>query len=357
MNTPASPPLLYGLFHRNIEGDEALLRLAQRRYERAGIGAEFYPGTPEEADWEWQFAPRNVAHHMVHLPRYLDVLDPSHRSQILQFAEKLAGRARGLVVHDSVSWIQARTDLHRAVQELNARLRQVQNSPTLHLEYAAGIPLESFAEMAQMLGDLPFVSVCLDTGHVATFATKARFCARQPEPDFWALVEDPLRARSSLPLLRDAMSLAVEDLVGFVAQVAAVDGPLHFHLHDSHPLSRLSHYGVKDHLSFSEEIPVPSDVDPSGRQLPTIGRQGLERVLAAVAPLKSATDISFTLEIHHTRRGIRTPLGEDMDLFRNWQDLSNAELTLAWLNQIAQNAELVRGLWPRLDGPHGSPAR
>ena len=47
---PRVPPVL-GLFQKRFEGDDALLELARRRFEQAGLGAEMYAGTPEELEW------------------------------------------------------------------------------------------------------------------------------------------------------------------------------------------------------------------------------------------------------------------------------------------------------------------
>jgi hypothetical protein len=51
------------------------------------------------------------ARHVVHLPRHWDVFAPSDRQQLLDMALELAGRARGLVLHDREDWFSRRAEL------------------------------------------------------------------------------------------------------------------------------------------------------------------------------------------------------------------------------------------------------
>ncbi len=52
-----TPTPVHAIFHRQISGDQALLRLAQERCKAAGLGPEFYPGSPAELRHEQQFHP------------------------------------------------------------------------------------------------------------------------------------------------------------------------------------------------------------------------------------------------------------------------------------------------------------
>jgi len=338
----AGPPDLYGLFHRNIEGDEALLRLARRRFERAGIGAEIHPGSVDEADREWRLVPAMPARHFAHLPRHLDLLDPAHAGEVLRFALGLAGRARGLVVHDQDGWRARAVDLAGKLSRLDGRLREIPGAPAVHIEYAAGLPLDRFVEIAEGMRGLARIAPCIDTGHVTLFATRDRMRARFPELDVPGLAGDPRAAKAALPELERCMALAKGDLLEMVARLAALGRPLHFHVHDGHPLSTLSPYGVRDHLGFARPVPVAGAVDPAGSVPGLIGRDGLEAVARAALSRLPPGEVTFTLEIHHTVEGRRAPLGDDGDLFRHWTDTTNAELANAWLGDIVESAAILR---------------
>ena len=79
-------PQIYGLFHRHFDGDDALLRLARRRFEELDIAAELYPSNVEHALAEWPLTPGEGLLHFAHLPRHLDVLSSQHRDDIVRFA-------------------------------------------------------------------------------------------------------------------------------------------------------------------------------------------------------------------------------------------------------------------------------
>ena len=118
-------------------------------------------------------------------------------------------------------------------------------------------------------------------------------------------------------------------------------GPLnkhvHFHLHDGHPASTFSPFGVSDHLSFFGEIPLPFEHDGK-RALPLLyGPQGLERVIAAA--LGALKHCSFTLEIHPPD-GQRA-LDDARHLFDHWRDKTNAERLNHWLAVLRDNQQLV----------------
>jgi hypothetical protein len=134
-------------------------------------------------------------------------------------------------------------------------------------------------------------------------------------------------------------------LVALAGRLASLGKPMHFHLHDGHLLSRLSRYGVSDHLPFGQRIPVSTALAPDGALPTMLGTEGLGKVLAAVRAQLSAADVSLTLEIHPHLQLARAPLGPWSGPFRHWTDLTNAEMTHAWLDQVTDQASLVRRLW------------
>ena len=122
--------------------------------------------------------------------------------------------------------------------------------------------------------------------------------------------------------------------------IGAIGKPLHFHLHDSHPSSTFSEFGVSDHLSFLQEIPIPFAYR-GAHTLPTIfGPLGLLRVVSAALRTPAAQVLSFTLEIHPPAG--RSELREYGHLFKHWRDLTNAERMNHWIDVLLQNHRLLR---------------
>ena len=91
--------LLAMLAKQGIEGDDALLRLAQARLQDAGLGGELYPETPGQLEAFLEFRPQALPC-TAHLPRHLNLLHAEARTRIGEFAGRCAGRVAGLIVHD-----------------------------------------------------------------------------------------------------------------------------------------------------------------------------------------------------------------------------------------------------------------
>jgi hypothetical protein len=180
---------------------------------------------------------------------------------------------------------------------------------------------------------------------VTVFSAHRWLSERHPDLDLRKL--DPLDAGLGglAGAFESAARQATDDLVDLVDRAAALGKPMHFHLHDGHLLSRLSRYGVRDHLPFGERIPVTTALDRQGSLPAMLGRQGLQRLLRSVGAHLSAAEVSLTLEIHPHLRMARQPLGAWAGWFTHWSDLANAELTRGWLDQVAGQAALVRELW------------
>jgi hypothetical protein len=117
--------------------------------------------------------------------------------------------------------------------------------------------------------------------------------------------------------------------------------PLHFHLHDGHPLSPFSPYGVSDHLSFFEEIPVPFTFRGKNVISTMFKPEGLDRIIAQALKVPSPDQLSFTLEIHP--KFDKTPLNGYSHLFNHWTDKTHAEQMNHWLSVLVQNHGLLIG--------------
>jgi hypothetical protein len=107
--------------------------------------------------------------------------------------------------------------------------------------------------------------------------------------------------------------------------------PLHFHLHDGHPLIP----GLADHFSFLTRLPVPVMWEGRYSLEPMYGLNGLARVLKTMAESCPSNRISITLEVHQSEG--RLPLGNAAELFAHWDDLTNAERMNYWLSVLADN--------------------
>jgi hypothetical protein len=92
--------MVHALFQQRVDGDDALLRLAQLRFAQMGAAAEVYADTPDQLEHVLQFVPAHPRMPMVHLNRGINVLHGRDRAVVREFADRFAGRVAGLVVHD-----------------------------------------------------------------------------------------------------------------------------------------------------------------------------------------------------------------------------------------------------------------
>lgn len=328
-------PELFAIFHRNFPGDEALLRLFQARFEAAGLGAEIYPADLAEALRTWPFLPRQAPRPMIHLPRNLDVFAAADRQKLLAMASGLAGRARGLVLHDRGDWFARRGELQAVLTELDRQLGE--RDPTMvFLEYAAGLALDHYAQLIEAAQPLSHVSACLDTGHVTVFTARAVLHRLAPgvNPDEPATLQDVPRDRLA-PAVQAAETQALAALIILARRLSRLGKPLHVHLHEGHLFARWSPFPVSDHAPFGWK----AGPDRGG---PLLGESGVASLLQALRLDEAPGRTSITLEIHPSRHRDRQPLGSFAPLFSHWRDLSHAEMTNAWIELLLAQHALVR---------------
>jgi hypothetical protein len=115
---------------------------------------------------------------------------------------------------------------------------------------------------------------------------------------------------------------------------------MHFHMHDGHPLSSYSLFGVSDHLSFLQRIPLPFAYQGTRVLTGIFGIEGMRQLVRAVTDALPPDRLSFMLEIH-PQEG-RAPLREHAHLFNHWRDKSGAERMNYWLDRLLDNAALLR---------------
>jgi hypothetical protein len=330
-------PRMLALFQRRIEGDDALLRLAQLRFREAGLGPEYYAESPEELAWLLGFRPSPGAPAAVHLPRGIDIFQRSGRQYVVDFVRRFRGEVGAFILHDQPEAESRLEDYVSAVHEVDRGLLAADGGPCLFIEYAAHIGRGAFVELFRRIRDARGVSACVDTGHVGLKKAAEHFSERHPGEDLFRLSPDRLGA--VIGQVQEAAAAALPALLGMTRELCAIGKPLHFHLHDGHPLLR-SPAGLSDHFSFLERVPIPCewmgrrDVDPM------YGPSGLREIAAAALRGLGPGRIVFSLEIHESAG--RLPLGEAAFLFERWTDTTNAERMNHWLRTIVENHALLR---------------
>jgi hypothetical protein len=324
------------MFHRQIEGDESLLRLARERFRAADLGPEFYPASPAALERVMAFHPGQASGTCtVHLPRHLDLLTRRSLDEIVEFALRCGPGVRGLIVHDQPEVEGRFGDYVRQVRALDGLLEGAGPGPLVFIEYACGLEVARFVELFDAVHDCRRISACIDIGHIAI-----RHCQRVFSKSHPGL--DPCRLKPGMPELpahveaiQAACRMAVPVVLGAIEGVGALGKPLHFHLHDGHPCSTFSAYGVCDHLSFFRQVPIPF-AHRGDHALPTIfGPLGLLRVVSTAGRTAAGDDLSFTLEIHPP--GGRRELGEYGHLFGHWRDVTNAEQMNHWIDVLLRD--------------------
>ena len=176
----ASSPALRALFQQRVAGDAALLELACLRFAQAGMAAEVYADSPEQLEHVLGFVPPHPHLPTVHLSRGVNVLHGAGRDVLEEFATRFAGRVWGLVVHDKAEMAGRTDELVRGLRALDGRLRARRDRPFVLLEYAAGLPPEWFAGVAEQVADLTRISFCIDTGHVGIKQARDQLAPGRP---------------------------------------------------------------------------------------------------------------------------------------------------------------------------------
>jgi hypothetical protein len=338
MNHSLQPrALTLGLFEKRIEGDNCLLELARLRLQQAGMGAEMHAGTPEQLDGLLRFRPSEEAPAVVHLPRDFHLADARSQGRILEFASRYAGRVHGLVMHDHADMAWRREDALRSAWEMDSRLAKIGRCPMLFVEYAVGLEPNTFAAFFESIRELPRISACIDIGHVGIRQARAAYSEIHPGQDICELKSQDTLLPQVMADVEAAVNAAPATVLDLVEGLGALGKPVHFHLHDAHPLSTFSPFGVSDHLSFLSEIPLRFEYR-GRRSVPLMfGPAGLRRIVAKAS--EAIGVVSFTLEIHPTFE--RLSLGDAELLFGHWRDKTNAEQMNHWLSVLARNHALL----------------
>ena len=325
---------VHALFDRQVAGDDALLELAGLRFAQTGVAAECYADTPDELEHVLRFVPPHPRLPTVHLSRNVNLLQEQSRALVGEFASRFAGRVGGLVVHDKREMGKQTGRLLAVMRELDALLSELHNGPLVFLEYAAGLDRGWFVGVAEQLRDAGRVSCCIDVGHVGLRQATATFARRHPGLDLKKLGTSDGRLPGLAADVQDAVDSALPHVLEVTAAIGRLGKPVHFHLHDAHPLVP----GLRDHFSFLTRLPVPFSCH-GRRSLPMMyGPDGLAAIVSAASGTCPG-GVSFTLEIHQVEG--RLPLGDAAGLFPHWRDTTNAERMNYWLSVLSHNALLM----------------
>jgi hypothetical protein len=335
-----------GLFEKRIEGDDALMELARLRFQQAKMGAEMHAATPEELEGVMRFRPSFVKSTteggpsaglpvVVHLPRHFNLLSEEHHKQIASVACAFAGRIYGLVIHDHPDLVSRSVDFVRAAQAMQSRLAQIRDCPILFVEYAAGLEPRMFARFFESIRGLTYISSCIDVGHVGIKQAKNTFASMHPSEDICALKSQPSRIPQVISDVETSVGAALPTVLLLIEALGTIRKPVHFHLHDGHPLSAFSPYGVSDHLSFLMEMPLGFEYR-GRRSVPLMyGRAGLQQIARKAVQAIGRDRASFTLEIHPTSGQLA--LSDAAPLFNHWVDKTSAERMNQWLAVLTEN--------------------
>ena len=332
-------PKILALFQKRIDGDDALLRLASLRFREARLGPEYYAESEEELEWLLGFRPYHDAPAVVHLNRGADIFEEGSRRTIINFSARFRERIYGLVVHDQTEASSRFDEYLAAVRDVASRIETIDRAPLLFIEYAAGIDPGTFVRLFSALGDLGRVSACLDIGHIGIRQAKEFFREKHPGADVCGLRPDSPGLQSLIEDVEEAVASGRKKVLQVLQELCSLGKPLHFHLHDAHPLSAFSPLGVSDHLSFFTGIPLPFEYRGKRSLAPMFGPGGLADITTEALRNLAPEKLSFSLEIHPTDG--RLGLGNASYLFTHWVDKGNAERMQYWLSALARNQRLL----------------
>ena len=332
-------PRLLGLFQKRIDGDDALLDLAGVRFNEMGLGAEFYAETTEELEHLLKFKPVAETLPVAHLWRGINLFKKKDLNLVIDFAKKFKDRLFGFVIHDQAE-IPTRFDEYlSALKRLESEYNKIRKSPYLFIEYAVGLAPPVFVHLAEAMKDLQRISCCIDIGHIGLWQARATYSKDHPGENVCSLRPDDSGLAEVIEDVQTAVRSALDAVLNIVRELCFLEKPLHFHLHDGHPLSITSPFGISDHLSFLDKIPVPFEYKGKRFLDPIFGPIGLSSIVSESLKHIGPEQVSFSLEIHPAQG--RLPLGDASYLFDHWKEKMNAERMNHWLWVLSQNHQLV----------------
>ncbi len=332
-------PKILALFQKRVDGDDTILELAKKGFREANIGAEFYAETADEMDWLSGFNPSTDSNAVVHLSRDINLLDKSSIELILNFANRYKEKIYGFVIHDQNEIVTCFDEYISAINRIESQLKKINACPLLFIEYATGLNPERFVELFEYIHDIRFVSACIDIGHVGLWKARDTYFKKHPGEDVCSFTKDIPHLQQVVSDIESAVYSVLPEVINVIKKLGKLGKPVHFHLHDGHPISKLKPHMISDHLSFFEAIQIPFEYKGRYSLNTMFGPSGLAEIVRESMNYIKPNLISYTLEIHPTER--RIPLGENSYLFNHWVDKTNAEIMNHWISVLLENQQLL----------------
>ncbi len=329
-------PSLLALFHKKIRGDDSLFRLAQLRFNESGLGPEYYADSVDGLEHKMEFRPDFKKDVFFHLPRNLNVFEERSGKYVRELAGAFHGRVTGLVLHDQKEAAHSAVEYESAVRNLASHIH---GGLRLYIEYAVGLDPHVFVNLIKSLKGVENIGACLDIGHIGIKQIFSSYSVKTGGSDICGLKSSPKITGEQLEVVEEAKKSALPVVLKMIEELGTLGKPVHFHLHDGHPLSRLSSFGLVDHLSFYEKIPLPFEWKGKAYLDPMFGTEGLAKIIESSMDRIGIRHLSYTLEMHPAMR--RLPLGNEARLFSHWKDLTNAEIMNEWLYDLQKNGKFI----------------
>lgn len=299
---------------------------------------EFYAGSPEELDHLLKFNPAADVQAALHLPRWIDLFDERSRRLVLDFAGSYRGRLFGLIIHDQLEIARSLKDYKAILEQMNSVLERM-NGPRLFIEYASGLETSFFIRLFEEVRELGHISCCIDIGHIGLRQASRVYSYKHPGENVCSLTPQYAGLADVVGDVQEAAEAALPEVLRVICRTGCLGKPVHFHLHDGHPLSTFSTCGVSDHLSFFTKIVLPFEYLGRSDVGAMFGPDGLFRIVGEAMRAAGPERVSFSLEIHPVEG--RLPLGDSAGLFAHWKDKGNAERMNFWLSVIRENQRLL----------------
>jgi len=277
---------------------------------------------------------------VVHLPRWIDIQQDSGVQAVLDFASAFGQQVYGYVIHDAKAMATKFSQYVKAVRSLDSRLNSLHKRPYLFIEYASNLELQKFIDFFGEIKDLQYTTACIDIGHIGLWRIRKTYKERHQGKDICALHPDQPELYHLINDVDYAVSSGLKAVIYGIKELGSLKKPIHFHLHDGHPLSIFSPHGISDHLSFFKDIPISFEYNGSKYVKTMFQPHGLKQIVKQAFAVLPPQALSFTLEIHPTFE--KKPLLDDVSwLFNHWVDKTNAEQMNAWLAVLGQNFDLL----------------
>jgi hypothetical protein len=366
MKTHNSKIKFLGMFAHQlpIKGDDALLELARARLTEVNCGGEVYPLNPAHLQKLLKFLP-DVDFNTTHLMRELNILRSEDRDLIITMAEICKESVSGMIIHDYKEFKHNPAQTISAIDELNKKLLNIPNSPMLFIEFGGSLSIEEYTDFIASIAPFERISACIDVGHVGMKACRTYYEENYGHPiaDLKGPSIVSLKDRLKADIKADRLDYPKADLKGhpitstqkeavsksmatslpavikMLKDVGKHGKPLHIHLHEGHPLSTLSCWGVSDHLDFQTMISIQEKNGNAFLEPGIFGISGMADIIRTLSA-DAMPSVSVMIEIHPQPGAI--PLGRYANIFSHWKDTFHAEQMNFWIDRIITTLLLAR---------------